>query len=101
VVDGAKEAESLRSVAVDFLMRLVAENGVVVVFLVVLVEQLGVPLPAYPILLVSRGLAVRGDLAWPQLLTAAVAASVLADNAWYAADTGTVAAFSASCVACR
>src|SRR5450432_3835007 len=66
--------------AVDFLIRLSAEHGVFVVFLVVLVEQLGIPLPAYPILLLSGSLAARGDLAMPELLAAAVAASVLADS---------------------
>jgi len=69
---------------VDFLIRLSAEHGVLLVFLVVLIEQLGIPLPSYPILLVSGSLAARGDLAMPELLAAAVAASVLADNTWYA-----------------
>src|SRR5450631_3102610 len=68
----------------DFLMRLSAQHGVLVVFLAVLLEQLGIPLPAYPILLLSGSLAAHGDLPWPDLLAAAVAASVIADNVWYA-----------------
>jgi membrane protein DedA with SNARE-associated domain/rhodanese-related sulfurtransferase len=64
-------------------MRIGAEHGVLVVFLAVLLEQLGIPLPAYPILLLSGSLAAHGDLPWPDLLAAAVAASVIADNVWY------------------
>jgi len=69
----------------DLLIRLSAEYGVLVVFGTVLLEQLGVPIPAYPVLLLTAGLATRGNTGVWQLLAAAVFASVLADSAWFLA----------------
>ncbi|MES2185365.1 MAG: VTT domain-containing protein [Pseudomonadota bacterium] len=69
----------------DFLMRLSAEHGALVVFLVVLLEQAGLPLPAYPVLLLTGGMAARGHAGLAPLLAAAVVASVLSDSAWYLA----------------
>jgi len=69
----------------DQLVRLCSEYGALLVFVVVLVEQLGAPIPAYPVLLLTGGLAARGQLAFASLLAAAVLASVLADTVWYLA----------------
>jgi membrane protein DedA with SNARE-associated domain/rhodanese-related sulfurtransferase len=60
----------------------VDRNAVPVVFVNVLLQQLGLPVPAVPTLLLAGSLA----LALPQLgaaLAAAVLASLLADLAWY------------------
>ena len=67
------------------MFELIAQYGVLFIFACVLVEQAGVPLPAYPVLLVAGSLAARGELSAPGLLAAAVVACLLADSGWYAA----------------
>jgi membrane protein DedA with SNARE-associated domain len=62
----------------------VERNAVPVVFLNVLMQQLGLPVPAVPTLLLAGSLAL-GPLPLGQALAAAVLASVLADAAWYGA----------------
>jgi membrane protein DedA with SNARE-associated domain len=62
----------------------VERNAVPVVFLNVLVQQLGLPVPAMPTLLLAGSLAL-GPLPLGQVLATAVLASVLADAAWYGA----------------
>lgn len=66
------------------LIAWVSEYGVLLVFVNVLVEQLGIPIPALPTLIVAGALAARGDLSAPGVLLAALAASLIADMAWYA-----------------
>lgn len=67
------------------LVRLLAEYGPGLAFLNVLAEQLGLPLPAYPVLLVTGALSVEGRSSAPALLAVAVCACLIADLAWYAA----------------
>ena len=67
----------------DLLIRLIAEYGVLFVFVNILVEQLGAPLPAYPVLMITGALAARGQLNVFELLGTAVAACLLADTAWF------------------
>ena len=43
----------------DLLLRLIAEYGLLLVFAGVLVEQLGVPLPAYPLLMLTSSTSLR------------------------------------------
>jgi membrane protein DedA with SNARE-associated domain/rhodanese-related sulfurtransferase len=62
----------------------VANNAMTVVFLNVLMQQLGLPMPAVPTLLLAGSLAA-GPLPLVQVVGAAVLASVLADAAWYGA----------------
>lgn len=64
--------------------ELVERNAVPVVFLNVLMQQLGLPVPAVPTLLLAGSLAM-GPQPLGQVLAAAVLASVLADAAWYGA----------------
>jgi membrane protein DedA with SNARE-associated domain len=68
----------------DFIVALVREYGVGIVFLNVLIEQLGAPIPAYPVLMVTG--AIQGDSLSQQLLLIAVAvlAALIADGVWYA-----------------
>jgi membrane protein DedA with SNARE-associated domain/rhodanese-related sulfurtransferase len=61
-----------------------AHYGLGVVFLNLFVEQLGLPVPAYPVLIVTGALSVEGRYSAAGLLAAAVAACVLADLVWYA-----------------
>lgn len=51
----------------------------------VLLEQLGVPVPCYPLLLLAGALAYQGDASTGGLLLTAVVAAVVADSAWYVA----------------
>lgn len=67
------------------LVRWLAEYGPGLAFLNVLAEQLGLPLPAYPVLLVTGALSVVGRSSAPALLAVAVCACLIADLAWYAA----------------
>lgn len=59
-------------------------NAVPVVFLNVLLQQLGLPVPAVPTLLLAGSLAAA-PLALANVLAAAVLASVVADWVWYVA----------------
>ena len=66
------------------LTQSVASYGLPLVIGVVLLEQLGLPIPAIPVLVVAGALAVDGKLAAWQILFGAVAASVAADSLWFA-----------------
>jgi membrane protein DedA with SNARE-associated domain/rhodanese-related sulfurtransferase len=55
------------------------------VAMVVLLDQLGAPLPCYPLLLLAGALAYQGDASIGGLLLTAVVAAVVADGAWYVA----------------
>lgn len=59
--------------------------GAGVVFLSVLVTQLGVPVPAAPVLALAGTMAAEGEVSWLHLLIAAVVATLLADSLWFAA----------------
>lgn len=67
----------------DHLLALLEQYGLSIVFLNVLVEQLGAPIPAYPTLVITGALAERGDYSAGGLLATAVAAALVADLAWY------------------
>ena len=59
--------------------------GVLGVFALVLVEQAGLPLPTYPVLIIAGALSVQGGAPISQIASAAVAACLIADWGWYAA----------------
>nr|WP_255581708.1 DedA family protein/thiosulfate sulfurtransferase GlpE [Cupriavidus sp. AU9028] len=60
------------------------QHGLSLVFLNVLLEQAGVPLPAYPILLVAGALGMRGTgPSIAAVLGAVVLACLIADSLWY------------------
>lgn len=67
------------------IIELIAQYGLLVVFINVLVEQAGVPLPAVPTLVVSGALAAIDRLPLPQLVGVAILACLLGDLAWYIA----------------
>ena len=67
------------------LVSLLEQYGLSFVFLHVLAEQAGVPLPAYPTLIVAGALAAHAHYDISQLLFVAVAAALIADFAWYLA----------------
>jgi membrane protein DedA with SNARE-associated domain len=64
---------------VQFLLR----HGYSVVFVCVLVEQIGIPLPSTPVLLAMGALAGYGRLSFLHALALAVVAAVGADLLWY------------------
>jgi membrane protein DedA with SNARE-associated domain len=64
-------------------LEFLLHHGYAVLFVSVLIEQLGLPLPSIPILLAVGALAGRGDLAYVPALLTAVAACLIADNVWY------------------
>ena len=66
------------------LVAYVAQYGVALVFANVLVEQIGIPIPALPTLIVAGALARDGKLSLTMLIAAAVVASLAADSIWYA-----------------
>ncbi len=68
----------------DTLIRLIADYGLLVVFVNILVQQLGAPVPGYPMLLITGALAARGELNVLALLGTAVLACLIADSIWYA-----------------
>jgi membrane protein DedA with SNARE-associated domain/rhodanese-related sulfurtransferase len=64
---------------------LISEYGLVIVFANVFVEQLGVPVPAIPTLVVAGAFAASGRLSMVAVFLVAVVASLVADAAWYVA----------------
>jgi membrane protein DedA with SNARE-associated domain len=55
------------------------------VFLSVLATQLGIPVPAAPMLVLAGTMAGAGAASYPQLLLAAIAGALLADTLWFCA----------------
>ena len=67
------------------LSELLARHGLLLVFANVLMAQLGVPVPAMPLLLVAGALAMQGQFGFTTLLAVALAAALLGDIPWYLA----------------
>jgi membrane protein DedA with SNARE-associated domain/rhodanese-related sulfurtransferase len=62
-----------------------APFGLTLIFLNVLLEQLGVPLPAIPTLVLAGALAANGKLPGYAVFAIAMAASLIGDTSWYLA----------------
>lgn len=67
------------------LAELLQLYGVLIVFGIVLVEQFGLPIPAYPILIVAGALSVDSNLSWPLVWLAAILACLVCDVFWFRA----------------
>ena len=67
------------------IIALIAQYGVLLVFLNVLVTQLGAPVPAVPTLVVAGALAAGGQVPVVGVLLVTVVACLLSDTLWYAA----------------
>lgn len=65
------------------ILQLIAEHGLSVVFLNVLIEQAGAPIPSYPILVITGALLTSSHYSALTLLMVAVLGALLADIAWY------------------
>jgi membrane protein DedA with SNARE-associated domain/rhodanese-related sulfurtransferase len=62
-----------------------APFGLSLIFLNVLLEQLGLPVPAIPTLVVAGALAANGKLPGSAVFALALAASLIGDSSWYLA----------------
>lgn len=72
----------------DQLSHLLHTYGVLIVFGIVLLEQIGLPIPAFPVLIIAGALAVdggSGGLDWPLALAASVAGCLISDYFWFRA----------------
>jgi membrane protein DedA with SNARE-associated domain len=64
---------------------LLAQHGLSLVFVNVLITQSGVPLPSMPMLIVAGAFVAQGQMSLAALLVTTVAASLIGDTAWYLA----------------
>lgn len=64
-------------------LEFVVRYGYLMIFLWVLVEQLGLPLPATPLLLAAGALAQRGRMHLPLVILIAAVACIFSDSFWY------------------
>jgi membrane protein DedA with SNARE-associated domain/rhodanese-related sulfurtransferase len=67
------------------LILLLQEYGVLIVFGIVLIEQIGMPIPAFPILIVAGAMSVDGDTNWFAVLAVAMLACLISDSFWFRA----------------
>jgi len=65
--------------------QIIEHYGLAVVFLSVLLDKAGLPIPSYPVLLVAGALSVSGGSPALAVLAAAVAGAGIADLFWYGA----------------
>jgi membrane protein DedA with SNARE-associated domain/rhodanese-related sulfurtransferase len=70
---------------VQQLVALIAQYGLALVFANVLVEQIGLPVPAIPTLLIAGALAADGRLSAPAIFGAAFIACTIGDVLWFVA----------------
>ena len=68
----------------DMLLHLIASYGLLVVFVTVFLDQGGLPVPAYPPLIVTAALAANNGESVLPILAVATIAAVLADLLWFA-----------------
>ncbi len=64
-------------------LEFVVSYGYILIFLWVLVEQLGLPVPATPLLLAAGALAERGRMHLPAVILISTLACVVSDSFWY------------------
>jgi len=67
----------------DGLTAELAQHGLRIVFSNVLLQQIGVPIPAEPTLVVAGSLAARQVLSAPAVVAAALTAILIADLSWF------------------
>lgn len=78
-------SDSFPFIAMSHLQQLIEHYGLVAIFLNVLIEQLGAPLPAYPSLVVTGALLGHTSYSGAALLATAVVAALMADLFWFLA----------------
>ncbi|TPM26904.1 VTT domain-containing protein [Mesorhizobium sp. B2-3-5] len=65
------------------LTEMILQYGLLIVFLNVLLEQIGLPLPTYPTLIVAGALSIKGGAGMPAIVATAVLATMAADLLWH------------------
>jgi membrane protein DedA with SNARE-associated domain/rhodanese-related sulfurtransferase len=70
---------------VQQITHLIQHYGLFVVFVSVLLDQIGLPLPSYPVLAIAGALSLSGGAGIPQVVIAGVAGALVADSLWYLA----------------
>ena len=68
-----------------WLVSILRHIGLPLIFLLILVEQIGLPLPGYTLLIVAGSWSVAGGASAARITAVAVIASLIADLGWYAA----------------
>ena len=69
----------------ESIIPLLQQYGVLLVLVIVFAEQVGLPIPALPLLMVAGGVAAGGGLSVLAVFAAAMAGSIAGDTVWYAA----------------
>jgi membrane protein DedA with SNARE-associated domain/rhodanese-related sulfurtransferase len=64
---------------------LIQNHGVLLVFGTVLLEQFGLPIPAFPVLVVAGAMAMDGGASWQLCLLAVLLACLICDYFWFRA----------------
>ena len=59
--------------------------GLMLLFANVLIEQMGLPIPAFPLLIVAGALSMVGDFSWQACLMISLLACLISDLSWYRA----------------
>lgn len=67
------------------LIHLIHTYGIMIVFGIVLLEQIGLPIPAIPVLIVAGAHAASGEISCAACLAASVAACLISDYFWFKA----------------
>jgi membrane protein DedA with SNARE-associated domain/rhodanese-related sulfurtransferase len=67
------------------LTLLIQHYGVFLVFGMVLIEQFGLPIPAFPVLVLAGAMAVDGGASWQLCLLAVLLACLICDYFWFRA----------------
>jgi membrane protein DedA with SNARE-associated domain/rhodanese-related sulfurtransferase len=65
------------------ILSAIGEYGLIVVFVNVLIDQLGLPVPAVPTLILAGAVAADGGMRWAPLFVWSVIACCIADVGWY------------------
>ena len=65
------------------LITLVDHYGLLLIFIGVLIEQIGIPVPSMPILIVAGALSAAGQLPWIGIVLVALVGCLLPDLIWY------------------
>src|SRR5580704_19765613 len=77
--DDHSEASTVMPLAFDFFLHF----AYIILFLWVMAEQLGVPVPSLPLLLAAGTLTATHKLSLPLVLLAVVAGCFVSDSLWY------------------
>lgn len=67
----------------DWFSLFIVDYGGTAMFLVSFLENIGLPVPAFPVFVLAGALAAAGHASLPALVTGAVLGAVLADGIWY------------------